>query len=130
MENSILEVWGMVYPSLADCIIMALCIGMFFWFRSSVRDAIAQFTSTLDVNAKAVKEHLDDYNTAHEKSWATLAKLVDELKIGKVWESEYNEKIRHLEAMGEIRDRLIEKLEARLLVIERSRRNGDYKREG
>jgi hypothetical protein len=127
MEKSIMEIWQQVYPSLADCILLVLCASMFLWFRASIKSAIKQFTTTMNTNAVSVKEHLDAYNIAHEKSWTTLSDLVKELKIGKVWEGEYKSEIEHLKTMGKIRDDKIEKLDERLLCIERGRRNGDTK---
>jgi hypothetical protein len=115
----------MVYPSLADCILLVMCAGIFFWFKSSIKNLFIRFTEKLDANALTVKDHLDTYNAVHERSWQTLSELVKELKEGKVWEIEYKSKVEYLESMGKVRDEKIEKLDCRILSLESNRRRED-----
>ena len=124
-ENTILDVWSKVYPSLADCILLILSLGIFFWFRSSIKGAIQQFTDSLKINALSVKEHLDNYNEAHEKSWFALSELVQELKSGKVWQKEYELQIKNLEFVNVALLDKIKDLDERLKCIERERRLED-----
>ena len=122
MENSIFEVWKSIYPTLADSLLFVFMVAMFFWFRYSVRASIKDFKASIDLNAATVKDHLDNYNKIHEKSWTTLNDLVQELKMGKVWKDEYLLKIRNLEDKGLARDERIKDLNERVRCIEESKR--------
>jgi len=125
MEKSIFEVWSMVYPSLADCIILAIIFLAFLWLRGSVKNGLREFKKDIFENASNVREHLDIFNATHEKSWKALSELVQELKAGKVWQNEYNIQIENLKEKGTMRDERIKDLAERLKCIERGRRAGE-----
>ena len=125
MENTVFDVWKMVYPSLADCIIMAVVMVTFLWLRSSIKTGLREFRKDIFENAKTVREHLDTFNDTHEKSWKALSELVQELKAGKVWQNEYNLQIDNLKEKGQMRDDRIRDIDDRLKCIERGRRDTD-----
>lgn len=122
VENTIFDVWKSIYPSLADCILLLFCIAMFFWFRASIKNTMARFTEMIQANALTVKEHLDQYNMTHEKSWQALSDLVNELKEGKVWQNEYLLQIQNIKDKGEMRDERIKDIDERLKCVGRNRR--------
>lgn len=133
-EKTIMEVWKLVYPSLADCILFVMSFGIVWWFRNAIKNTIHQFTVELkavtlliSTNSDTVREHLDAYNATHEKSWTSLAELVQELKDKKVWQNEYLLEIRNVEERHQRNRQDIEKLDERVKCLERQRRreNGE-----
>lgn len=126
MENTIFDVWKSVYPSLADCILLTFCIGMFFWFRFTIKNTMARFTEMIQANALTVKEHLNAYNATHEKSWRALSDLVNELKDGKVWQNEYLLQVQNIRDNDSHRDERIRDIDERLKLIERAKRGESH----
>jgi len=126
VENTIIDVWKSIYPSLADCILLMFCIAMFFWFKASIKNTMSRFTEMIQANAATVKEHLDQYNITHEKNWQALSDLVSELKNGKVWQNEYLLQVQNIKEQDARRDERIKDLDERLKCIERKRRGDNH----
>jgi hypothetical protein len=122
MENTIFDVWKSISPSLADTILFAFCVSMFFWFRHSIKSTMSSVLDMIQANAVTVKTHLDMYTVTHEKCWTALADLVSELKKDKVWQREYDLQIANLNKDAEFRDSRIKDIDDRLKCVERNRR--------
>ncbi len=125
MGNIIQQVGVAIGATASDYLLLVLIIGSFLWFRAALRVTVKRFESILKSDASIVKEHLDNYNVTHEKSWTALRELVEELKAGKVWKEEYLGQIQFLKDKNEDMKERIKDLDTRVHCIERGRRQGE-----
>lgn len=119
MEKTVFEVWTSVYPSLADCIILALCAAMFFWFRFSLKNAITQFTDATTSNTDTISRAIVASEKARTEAWKGLAESIKKLKDDKIWKGEYILEIQNIKDKHDASEKHIEDMETRLRKVER-----------
>lgn len=103
----IIEIGRLIGATAADYILVGMITVLFLFFVKTYKVLITK----IDSNAITVKEHLDEFNSTHEKNWTGLTNLIAELRRDKVWQNVYDQTIDNLKELGKIQDERIKVLE-------------------